>query len=60
MDKEAWQATFHGFTRVGHDLATKAPMSFAVTWMDLEMIILSKLNQTEENKCHMTSCMCGI
>ena len=23
MDKRAWQATFHGVTRVGHDLATK-------------------------------------
>ena len=23
MDREAWQATVHGVTRVGHDLATK-------------------------------------
>ena len=59
MDREAWQATVHGFTRVGHDLATK-PMSFAATWLDLEIIILSELNQTEEDKCHMISCVCGI
>ena len=25
MDKGAWQATFHGVTRVGHDLVTKPP-----------------------------------
>ena len=25
MDREAWQATVHGFTRVGHDLATNPP-----------------------------------
>ena len=25
MDRGAWQATFHGVERVGHDLATKPP-----------------------------------
>ena len=25
MDRGAWQATVHGFARVGHDLATKPP-----------------------------------
>ena len=25
MDREAWQTTVHGVTRVGHDLATKPP-----------------------------------
>ena len=25
MDRGAWQATVHGITRVGHDLATKPP-----------------------------------
>ena len=25
MDREAWQATVHGVTRVGHDLVTKPP-----------------------------------
>ena len=27
MDRGAWQATVHGFTRVGHDLVTKPPPS---------------------------------
>ena len=25
MDREAWRATVHGVTRVGHDIATKPP-----------------------------------
>ena len=25
MEREAWQATVHGVTRVGHDLVTKPP-----------------------------------
>ena len=27
IDREAWQGTVHGVTRVGHDLATKPPPS---------------------------------
>ena len=30
-------------------------ISFAATWMDLEVIILSKINQTENDKYHMRS-----
>ena len=32
---------------------------FAATWMDLEIIILSEVSQTEE-KYRMTCFMCGI
>ena len=35
-------------------------MSFAVIWMDLEIIILSDVSQTEEDKYHMISLICGI
>ena len=35
-------------------------MSFAATWMDLEMIILSEVSQTKEDKYHMISHICGI
>ena len=35
-------------------------MSFAATWMDLEIIILSKVSQKEKDKCHMISLTCGI
>ena len=35
-------------------------MSFAATWMDLEIIILSEISQTEKNKYHVISLKCGI
>ena len=35
-------------------------MSFATTWMDLEIVILSEVSQTEKEKYHMTSLICGI
>ena len=34
-------------------------MSFGETWLDLEIIILSEVSQTEKDKC-MISLMCGI
>ena len=35
-------------------------MPFAATWMDLEIIILSEIRQTEKEKYHMISLICGI
>ena len=35
-------------------------MPFAAAWMDLEMIILREVSQTEKEKYHMTSLICGI
>ena len=35
-------------------------MSFAATCMDLEITILSKVSQTEKDKYHMISLLCGI
>ena len=35
-------------------------MPFAVTWMDLEIIILSEVSQTEKDIYHVISLMCGI
>ena len=37
-----------------------AIMSFAATWMDLEIITLSDVSQTEKDKYHMISLICGI
>ena len=34
--------------------------AIAATWMDLEMITLSEVNQTEKDKYHMISLICGI
>ena len=35
-------------------------MPFAATWMDLEIIILSEVSQTEKDKYHMISLIYGI
>ena len=35
-------------------------MSFIVTRLDLEIVILSEVSQTEKDKYHMTSLICGI
>ena len=35
-------------------------MPFAATWMDLEIIILSKVSQKEKDKYHMISFIFGI
>ena len=34
-------------------------MPFTATWMDLEIIILSEVNQTEKDKYHITY-MCNL
>ena len=33
---------------------------FAAAWMQLEIIILSEVSQTEKDKYHMISLICGI
>ena len=35
-------------------------MPFAATWMDLEIIMLSEVSQTEKDTYHMVSLICGI
>ena len=35
-------------------------MSFAATWMDLEIIILSEVSQTEKDKYRMISLICRV
>ena len=35
-------------------------MPFAAIWMDLEMITLNEVSQTEKDKYHMISLICGI
>ena len=33
---------------------------FAATWMDRETVILSEVSQTEKEKYHMATLICGI
>ena len=35
-------------------------MPSGTTWMDLESVILGEVSQTEKEKCHMSSLICGI
>ena len=35
-------------------------MPFAETWMDLEIVTWSEVSQTEKDKYHMVSLICGI
>ena len=35
-------------------------MPFAVTWTDLEIVILTEVSQTEKEKYHMILLICGI
>ena len=35
-------------------------MPFAATWMDLEIVILSEVSQTEKDKYHMILLICSI
>ena len=38
----------------------KELMPFAATWMDLEIVILSAVSQTEKDKYHMISLIRGV
>ena len=35
-------------------------MPFAATWMDLEIVILSEVSQTQKDKYHTILLTCGI
>ena len=35
-------------------------MPFAATWMDLEIVIRSEVSQTQKDRYHMISLICGI
>ena len=38
----------------------KEILPFVTAWMNLEIVILSETSQSEKDKCHMISLICGI
>ena len=55
--KQLW----HTYT-IEYYLAMKKKkiLSFATVWMDMESIMLSEISQSEKDKYHMISLICGI
>ena len=48
------------YTMEYYSVIKKNEMPFAVTWMDLEIVILSEVSRTEKEKYQMTSLICEI
>ena len=52
---------WYKYTMEYHSAITKNEIIlFGATWMDTDIIILSEIKQTEKDKYHMISLMCGI
>ena len=60
MDRGAWWAAVHGAAMSWSTKKENEIMPFAVTQKDLEIILLSEVSQTEKEKYHMISLLCGI
>ena len=58
MDKDVVYIYIH--THNGMLAIKKNEKPFAATWMDLEVIILSEVSQTEKDKYHMISLIRAI
>ena len=58
MDKST-MGHLHNGILLGHYNKEKY-LPFVTTWMALEKIMLSEISQSEKDKYHMISLMCGI
>ena len=50
---DEWIKMWHIYTMEYYSAIKSKILPFAATWMDLEMIILSEVSQTEKDKYHM-------
>ena len=64
MDKDVVHAHTHTHTHTHTEyhspMEKNAILSFAITWMELEGIMLGEISQTEKDKYLMLSLICGI
>ena len=62
MDKDVVYIHTHRYTQwtITQPLKKNEVMPFAATWLDLDIVILSEISQTEKEKYPMTSLTCGI
>ena len=57
---EEWIKKMWYIYTMGYYSAIKKNKAFAATWMELKIIILSEVRQTEKDKYHVISLICGI
>ena len=63
MDKDVIHTHTHTHTHTleyNSSIKKNEILPFTATWMDLEIVILSEVNQTEREKYHMISIICRI
>ena len=62
IDRSSWiKKMWYTYTMEYYSVIKKNEIiPFAATWLDLEIIILSKVSQKEKDKYHMISLICGI
>ena len=58
MDKKDVEHIYNGIYNTA--IKQNEIILFAVTWMDLEVFILSEVSQIEKDKYHRRSLICGI
>ena len=56
MDKEDVAQIYNGMIAIKKNEI----VPFAATWMELETVTLSEISQTEKEKYHRASLICGI
>ena len=60
MDKEDVVCVYIYTMKYYSDIKKNQIMPFTAIWTDLVSIILSEISQTEKDKYHMISLICGI
>ena len=60
MTDEWIKKMWYIYTMEYYSVIKRKIMTFATTWMQLEIIILNEVSQKEKNKYHMISLICEI